>query len=545
MNGKMALLTFSLGPVHTFIAQARRLADLWAGSQVLSRLIEAAIDELWRQGGQLVFPDVPKPVAPAGSALGAAAFPAGLPNRFVCRVERDRAAATAVAMRDRVLAEWDEMVVGAVDCLRPVGLAPQTPIHWSKSPDGRPRQTDHVLDIAWSWTEETGDYEKDSHHAGARFAASRLFRPFAPACEEGQKCAICGERTALPNGDSERVDAAWRAAEGKSGAFQVFFRAKQGRLCLVCATKRLFPALCKREPTFEAIEAFQPSEDDPYFAVVCLDGDRMGHLLAAAPAGIRLEIMQRGISKVLSKFAGDLRGDDRNLAKLGLASLRAHLGSHAVATGNRHPQLIYAGGDDVLLVCTPSDALPLARAIQAKYRQDFATMFDDLGVPQDRRPAATMSAAVVFAHTHAPAGQVFRDAEILLAGTAKEALGRDAIAVRLDKRSGEALQFGFRWQEKPRDGGGTWIEAFDDLTQHIKDGGISSSQSYALTRNARHLHGVLTEKEWTQWLCEQLSRGEGSAQRKEDLDDLLAPFFIHRKTAALRIARFLASEVGA
>lgn len=545
MNGQMALLTFSLGPVHTFIAQARRLADLWAGSQVLSRLIEAAIEELWRQGGHLVFPDVPAPVAQPGSASGAAVFPPGLPNRFVCRAELGRAAEIAAAMRDRVLNEWDAMVAGAVDCLGPVGLAPKEPIHWSKSPDGRPRQTDHVLDIAWSWTEETGDYEEDSHRAGSRFAGSRLFRPFVSACEDGQKCAICGERTALPNGDSKSVEAAWRAAEDKSGSLQVFFRAKQGRLCLVCATKRLFPALCQREPMFKAIEAFQPSEDDPYFAVVCLDGDRMGHLLATAPAGIGLEKLQRGISRALSTFAGDLRGDARNLPKLCLAPLRAHLGSHAVATGNRHPQLIYAGGDDVLLVCTPRDALPLAWAIQAKYRQDFATMFDGLSVPQHDRPAATMSAAVVFAHTHTPAGQVFRDAEILLAGIAKEALGRDAVAVRLDKRSGEALQFGFRWQETVRNGGGTWIEAFDALTQRIKDGEVSSSQSYALARNARHLHGVLKEDEWPQWLCEQLSRGEGSAQGKQGLAELLAPFFFHRKTAALRIARFLASEVGA
>src|SRR5437588_11915519 len=40
------MLLFSLGPVQTFIAQARKTRDLWLGSYLLAKLMEAATEEL-------------------------------------------------------------------------------------------------------------------------------------------------------------------------------------------------------------------------------------------------------------------------------------------------------------------------------------------------------------------------------------------------------------------------------------------------------------------------------------------------------------------
>src|SRR5437763_992484 len=41
-----SMLMFSLGPVQSFIAQARKTRDLWLGSFLLSTLMEAAMAEL-------------------------------------------------------------------------------------------------------------------------------------------------------------------------------------------------------------------------------------------------------------------------------------------------------------------------------------------------------------------------------------------------------------------------------------------------------------------------------------------------------------------
>ena len=50
------LLEISFGPVQGFIAAARRSADLWAGSYMLSEIVRAAAVELQGQGGQLIYP---------------------------------------------------------------------------------------------------------------------------------------------------------------------------------------------------------------------------------------------------------------------------------------------------------------------------------------------------------------------------------------------------------------------------------------------------------------------------------------------------------
>lgn len=94
MSGTNALLTFSLGPVHSFIAQARRIADVWAGSYLLSHLTRQAIRVAHRDpDAQMVFPYLEK---------GRLDIPDGMPNRFVCRLPAARADAIAETMENEV-----------------------------------------------------------------------------------------------------------------------------------------------------------------------------------------------------------------------------------------------------------------------------------------------------------------------------------------------------------------------------------------------------------------------------------------------------------
>ncbi len=55
------LLLFSLGPVQSFIAQARKARDLWSGSFLLSLLMEASMQDIERSA--LIFPAAPTIVA--------------------------------------------------------------------------------------------------------------------------------------------------------------------------------------------------------------------------------------------------------------------------------------------------------------------------------------------------------------------------------------------------------------------------------------------------------------------------------------------------
>src|ERR1700728_909561 len=52
------LLHFTLGSVQSFVAQARRTRDLWAGSFLLSWLAGRAMRVIVENGGSILVPDV-------------------------------------------------------------------------------------------------------------------------------------------------------------------------------------------------------------------------------------------------------------------------------------------------------------------------------------------------------------------------------------------------------------------------------------------------------------------------------------------------------
>lgn len=531
-----ALLTFSIGPVHTFIAQARRVADLWAGSTLLSHLIKSAVNALRDGEGEMVFPVVGRNVP----------IPDGLPNRFVCRVPAARASEVAANMADAVRTEWEEQVSRAMRVLESHGIAPD-----SQTRD----QTTKALEISWSYVPldaGTTGYATASAKGARQFAASRMFRPFAQIDERLQKCAVCGERTALPDGDRSRVEKAWLKAEtrSKGTSTEPFFRGDQSRLCLVCATKRLFPRILEVDghPTgsrFSAFEEFEPRPGDEgaerkrYFAIVSMDGDYMGRILGCGPDeihGADVEAFHRKVSQILTEFANSLRtasSSDLNLENLAPCVLQG-----------RPPQLIYAGGEDVLFVCDPRDATHLAKLVREKYRTDFAAIKELLAKEADYR-RFTISAAILIAHTKHPAGLLFREVEALLNDKAKKSAGRDAVAIRLAKRSGVPVETAFKWDEAPRDGKRPWIEELNALIAAVSSHSVASGQTFNLRTEERTLLTVFDDSPdlWRAWLTEQLSRGAGSAGRAPELAGLIAPFFSERKTEALRIARFLAVEL--
>ncbi len=556
MRGSTALLTFSIGPVHSFIAQARRVADLWAGSELLSDLISVAM-ETAKRGGTIVFP------------YSVAGTTSGLPNRFVCRVPADIATAMASRMEASVRARWRHLTRRTTVLLRRSALIKVAESLQSSGADNETwSQVEALLDISWSWVSEHGDYAKAAALGAARYAASREFRPFRQVAELGEKCAICGERTALPNGNRDEVKRAWENAEKRVSKDKTrqrhrgFYRWDQTRFCLVCATKRFYPILAGRKASFLSFESFEPprppspseqtsarleplqgsSSDDrrvPYVAIVNMDGDQFGKLLGLPEdrlGGLPLEEFHRKISKALTGFATDLRDTAPGRVRLNLDDVKLK---------GQRPQLIYAGGEDVLFVCDPRDAIPLARAIREKFLAVFKELEQRIA-RRGERPTFTISGAVVFAHTKHPAGLTFREAERLLKEKAKGEADRDALAIRLEKRSGPAVEVAFKWQNSLLETLLALVKSLSRSDEAAASGGLASRQSYNLTNEESLLRNVFgnDRAHWLKWLTEKLSRGERSAEHAKRLAELIAPFFVEEKTEALRIARFLATEVG-
>lgn len=528
MSAETSLLTFGIGPVHTFIAQARRIADVWAGSYMLSHLVRQAMGVVHRAPdlrAQLIFPFVEK---------GNDAIPEGVPNRFVCRVPRGEEDAFAQRMKASVEGVWNRAVKDAVKVLHECGIEPS---------ESSLQQAGQLLQIAWSWVPEDNDYA-EAAEAGARlYTAMRLFRSFPQVGESGEKCAICGERNALPDGTRWKVESVWLAAEKKAQEREKglgrFFRFSQTRFCLVCATKRLFTCIEERRRSrFLALDEFQPDENEPYIAMVKLDGDRMGSLLALGEDAMvngDLERFHREVSEALTAFAHKLRS--KHSPDLDLTVL----GGYKPA-GKQPPQLLYAGGDDVLFVCDPRDALPLARALRDHYHASFDRARQCL-LQEKHQERLTMSGAIYFAHSGHPAGLLLRDLEELLKKGAKEKGGRDALAIRLEKRGGAPVDVVFPWRKKEGEEL-AWPDAVHDLVELLRQGTLSSSQTVSLRLEERTLLEVFAkdEERWKEWLTERLTRNLGTATQAQALGERLAPFFVHHRTSALRIARFLGVE---
>ncbi len=564
MSTQTALLTFSIGPVHTFIAQARRVADLWAGSRMLSHLVgEATHVVLNTEGCRMVLPYFET----------VEATPKTLTNRFVCRVPLHRVEQTAQEMAKAVEDRWEEMVAWTANKMagHPYNCKTAKAI-WTSDPQSKGRrQSDGVIEIAWSWVPEdlgeSGDsYARAADQAARQYQASRLFRPFTQRHETGDKCAICGERTALPDGKRNHVRSTWQAiqeaAETVEKTDAAYFRLGQTRLCLVCTTKRFYPKLAEvdREKNrhryrfvhgsqlsrFAAFEDFAASEERPYFALVAMDGDKLSEILRWDKTRIRgdIQAFHRQLSSRLTQFANSLGGQRSADLRLDDLSFKEPFDKEIP------PQLIYAGGEDVLFVCHARDALPLTRAIRQHFLEIVSGLRPYLTEREDLKQI-TISAAILYAHVKQSAGLLFRDVEDLLNRKAKREAGRDALALRLAKRSGAPLEVAFKWDEAAGDGTKSWLASFLDLVEQLEKRNLSSSSSYDLRTAEETLRqtfnqGATTDKtgqRWFDWLAAQLRRDGLSPGEAESTATLLRPFFQEGKTPALRIARFLGREV--
>lgn len=146
----------------------------------------------------------------------------------------------------------------------------------------------------------------------------------------------------------------------------------------------------------------------PFYAVLMMDGDSLGKQMSILKK-------QDGIAKGLADFTKSVSD----------------------IVWNNNGFLIYAGGDDVLALLPLEDALQCAAELRAHYQSCFTN-----------RPVETsISAAIIYTHINTPMKNVLRDAHELLDDVAKDGAGRDALAVRVYKSSGIALEWTQPWHK--------------------------------------------------------------------------------------------------
>ena len=152
-----------------------------------------------------------------------------------------------------------------------------------------------------------------------------------------------------------------------------------------------------------------------FFSVLRMDGDSIGKRLKTDQDLIRLALSRftNGTKKVLGK-SNSYRG-----------------------------VLVYAGGDDVLAILPVDTAIGAALRLRAEYDLAF-----EWARAQTKSTATgfTLSGSITFSHYRNPLASVLRQSTVHLEEVAKEANGRDSLAISVVKPGGIAAD---------------WVTAFD------------------------------------------------------------------------------------
>lgn len=172
MSNNKHLLLFTLGPVQSFIAQARKTQDLYAGSKLLSDLIKLAILKVGESN--LIFPEI-------GDAM---------PNRFLAYVPADITdyQKFGEGIEKAVRQKWQQIADDTLLKNKPIGFDEQINSH---------------LEIFWVIEELRKSYADTVKSMEKQLAAVKNIRPFSQfnyagiKGERGRKCSLDGQRNAL------------------------------------------------------------------------------------------------------------------------------------------------------------------------------------------------------------------------------------------------------------------------------------------------------------------------------------------------------------
>ncbi len=193
----------------------------------------------------------------------------------------------------------------------------------------------------------------------------------------------------------------------------------------------------------------------PFYALLLMDGDKMGDLLREKQEKVSSAEHQKNVSDALSLFTKEVPG----------------------LVSKHNGVLVYAGGDDVFALMPLNSVLKCAEEIKEAYVCAFSKKVGY--IDQEK---ATISAAVLYSHMSVALGTVVRDAHDLLDKVAKRRTGRNAFAVRIWKRGGPIVTFAKPWSS----GSGKWTDELEKLKEAFEDD-YSSKFFYHL----RELFGVL------------------------------------------------------
>ena len=480
------IFIFSIGPVQSFIAQARKTQDLYGGSRLLSELCQIAMTYASSsQGIDILFP-VQSPTAKS------------IPNRFI-------GLKTLHEGENTNLQEIGEELERHIQ-KEFMTLAKSIFIDFDISmPIGFEEQIKNHLDLNWLFYPIETNYETDYEKAEQWLGSIKNTRIFKQNPEKGRKCNLDGERNVKfyrPSEDEKDIN---RILEYK--LFQ-----KRNEVCIVKDSSRVplsmlqhgeglsavsfikrafeknlerkvadFPSTAriammsdlsniKNQDAYECFKAmfgkdfdaqlcyeenltenylkkngykavlekiklkdledlrkkaFEKQKLQKYYALIVFDGDHMGKIMS----GTFLKTESKGQLKLFQKRTSELLLNFAGIAESCLKDKGA---------------TVYAGGDDFLGFINLTHLYTVMaelrsefdKEVNQKLNNEFAIHLDDFNF--------TFSAGVAIAHYKTPLSIVLKKAREM-EHLAKEKGDRNAFALSVIKHSGESHETVFKW----------------------------------------------------------------------------------------------------
>ncbi len=557
-----AVLRFTFGPVQAFIAEARRTADLYAGSVILAELARAAAQALQDAGATLVYPADLERGDP--------------PNVIVARVPWEDAEAFADRAAAALRARWRTLADAALEklgSLVPIDAALRD--QWG-------RQTEDPWELYWAAARiEDDGYATAFQRADAGIAALKKARLFAQRAEAGAKDALSGSRAALARRD-EDPRAFWRAVRRHPEGARLV--GEHERLDAVSAVKRLtqseesypsLPTIAARpfarradERAPAALEAYRDAfellvtalgerperyrrkglatdrfpYDGAFLYEATLEWPALVEELGLDPgeaerrraraeqswreARQRLGRLYEAVGQRPSRYVAVLVLDGDSMGAwlretLGSGGEEAHrrisvqlatFASGIRTVGERAAPdavFVYRGGDDVLALAPAAQAVPLALALGRAF--------------QEATEGRTASAGIAIGHWLEPLGDLLQSARAA-EKQAKRLPGKNAVAVELQPRGGEIVRVVARREQLER------LDLPDLVDRFGRDG--AGSLSGRLPTDLRQLARAFpaADAAFRAVLLRALTRqgewAEGTAAEREALLDRLYAFAV-------------------
>lgn len=451
---KDSLLVFSIGPVQSFIAAARKIEDLWSGSYLLSYLTERAIvtvlESAERQGisCEMVYPRVDLSELRQSRTTENIEV-ASLPNRFVCCLKGDQQQVAGIARQaeqavKNALADMGRFAIERV-------FSPELKQDYMK--ELLDQQVKALLEVFWATETLRGeeDFARARMQVEKRLAAVKNGRPYHINSQEGLVCTLCGEQQALTSQGQQSANLdnyglmkqnlvyTWnrrrepfKTPEVQEGNTRVG-RIKDGEsLCGICLSKRLARDYFKEKKSAKnAFDAFPSTHEltggTKYYAVIMMDGDDMGLWISGEK---RISVKKETLdTKVNMAYQKELSA---KLDRFAVHSVPAIVKQY---TG----MLIYAGGDDVLAFAPVTSVLDMAKALR------LAFSHEEKGLSS----RATASMGIVIAHEKAPLSMVLEYARTMERRAKSyqfpEGKAKDALGLAVLTHSGEIREAVLPW----------------------------------------------------------------------------------------------------